>query len=311
MEAALFLIERRLKAEVGFLHVIADADQILDCVLGLIQAAVNQSRVRSPVSVVHNVMEDFVDFKRRAAFAGMQDGSVNRKGSGNLDAVDACDRAGLFNGENLGAQLACTDGGHKAGTAAADHADVDIVGLIRAGNLLDRSAEPGVRITAGLRHAVRDGFLHSAGGVGSSGDAVQAEGLILNDRGNQLVLHLGEEDRGLILRNDVDFLKGCLTEGAFYSHIAQVTVGSSLVSAGLVGAFCFGGRNSCHTQGGEAEGTGSSPFQKVTTSDLFAHLFSFFLLIFVWRCSTNTATLTGSLYSLKDMLVKNITSGSA
>ena len=234
MEAALFLIERRLKAEVGFLHVIADADQILDCVLGLIQAAVNQSRVRSPVSVVHNVMEDFVDFKRRAAFAGMQDGSVNRKGSGNLDAVDACDGACLLDGEDLGAQLACTDGGHEAGTAAADHADVDIVGLIRAGNLLDRSAEPFFRITAGLRYAVCDGFLHGTGGVGSSGDAVQAEGLILNDRGNQLVLYLGEEDRGLILGDDVDLLQRSLAECAFDGDIAQVAVGGGLVGAGFV-----------------------------------------------------------------------------
>ena len=128
VEAALFLIEGRLKAEVGLLHLVADPDQVLDRVLALVQAAVHQGGVRSPVRVVHDVLEDLFHLKRRAALARVQDGGVDREGAGDLDAVDARDGVGLLDGQDLRALLACGDGGHEAGAAAADDADVHVIG---------------------------------------------------------------------------------------------------------------------------------------------------------------------------------------
>ena len=274
MEAALFANKRGLKAEVGLLHLVADADQVLNCVLALVQAAVDQSRVRGPVGVVHDMVEDLVDLQGRAAFALMQNGGVDSEGSGDLDAVDTGNRAGLLNGQDLRTQLACADGSHEAGTAAADDADVHIIGLVSACSHGNRAAQPLVRITAGLRDTVRDGFLDGAGGVGGTGDAVQTKGLILHDGGDQLILNLREEDRRLVLGDDVDLFQGGLAERAFHRHIAQVAVSGGLIGAGLVGSLCLGCGNARNAEGGKADGTGSGALQKVTTSQLFAHSFS-------------------------------------
>ena len=79
------------------------------------------------VRIVHDMLEYFVHFQCCAAFAGMENGSIDRERAGNLNAVDTGHRVCLFYGENFGTLLASRDGSHKSGAAAADHADVNII----------------------------------------------------------------------------------------------------------------------------------------------------------------------------------------
>ena len=287
MEAALFLIEGSLKAEVGLLHLVADADQILDRVLALVQAAVDQGGVGRPVGVVHDMLEDLVHLQGGAAFTGVQDGGVHAKGAGDLNAVDAGDGAGLLNGQDLGALLAGRDGGHESGAAAADDAHVHIIGLIRTGDSLDRAAEPGLGIAARLLDAVGNGFLHRAGGVGRAGNAVQAQSLVFHDGGDQLLLNLGEEDRGLVLGDNLNTFKGGFGKGALHGDIAQVAICGRLILAGLIRGIreCGGG----HTQElgrGQAEAGSGGALQEFPTGDfLFCHGITSFLFILMVRAS--------------------------
>ena len=213
--------------------------------------------------VVHDVLEDVLDLEGRAALLGLQDAGAHREGAGDLDAVDAGDGAGLLDGQDLGALLAGRDGGHEAGAAAADNADVHVISLVGAGNGFDGFGEPGFPVAAGLRHAVGDGFLDGAGGIGGAGDAVQSAGLVLDDRGDQLVLYLGEEDRGLVLGEDLHVLERGLGEGALHSDVAQVAVSGGLIGAGLVGRALREGGGAEELGSGKADACGGAALQKL------------------------------------------------
>ena len=115
------------------------------------------------MGIVHDMLEDFVNLQGGAAFLGVQDRGINSEGPGDLDAVDTGNRAGLLNGQNLGTQFARGNRGHEARTAAADDADVHIVGLVRAGLCRNGFCKPGFLVAAGLRHAVSNSFLDGTG----------------------------------------------------------------------------------------------------------------------------------------------------
>ena len=270
MEAAFFIDKRSLKAEVDFLHLVADTYKLFYGILGFFQAAVHQGGIRRPVGVVHNVVEDIFHFKSSATFFCFQNAGTNCKRAGNLDAVDAGHRVCLFNGENLGTLLAGRDGSHESGAAAANYANINIIGLIAASSCCDALCEPCFLVAACLCNTVGNCLFDSAGRVGSAGNRIQATGLILDDCRDQLILNHGEENRGLILGDDLNIGQSCFTEGAFHCDIAQVAVCRRLIFAGFVGCAVSKCKSAAHSECcREPQACCCRALQKLAAGDFF------------------------------------------
>ena len=252
------------------------------------------------------MVEHFVHSQGGAALTCVQHAGVHCKGAGDLDAVHACNAAGLFHGEHLHALLGCHDTCHKACCAAANDGHIHIVFLSCACGLFHSLGQPCLTVAACLRNTVCNGFLDSAAGIGSTGNAVHAACLIVQNGGDQLVLHLTEQRGSLVLAHDLHIGQRSLREGALQLNVGDIAVSLGGVGAGLEGKASLGscacssrgsgggsssaGSNrACraaaagqHTGSSSADGTGSSLFQEVATGNAVCHdkvlLYVFFLL---------------------------------
>ena len=275
VEAFLLALERGLEAEVRVLELVADALHHGDGVLGGLQALAHERRVGRPVDVLHHVVEDFVNRQGGADLAAQQHVGADGERAGNLDAVDGSDGRALLHDDDLRACLGSGDGSHEAGSAAADHGDVAVIGLVRAGDLGDLLGEERSGIAAGLRNAVRHGVDDGLRGLGRARDDVQTASLILDDGRDQLILHHGEQDRGLAVLYDLDRGDRGLGEGGLHGDVGDVAVAGGGVGAGLVGS-AFG--QNAHRSNGQTEAGGAHALEEAAAGNVLAHKI---LLLFI------------------------------
>ena len=268
MEAALFADERRFEAEVHFLEPVAHLAQQRHGVLGLLQAAAHQGRIRRPVRVVHDMIEGVVHNQRRAALLVLQHLGSHSERAGNLDAVDGRNGRALLNGHDLEALLRRLNRGHEARGAAADDRHIRVIHLVSARNLGHGLAQEGLAIAARLRHAVRHGVDHRAGGLGRARDDVHAARLILENGRDQLIVHGAEQHRRFAVLHNLDRGDRSLGEGGLHSDVGDVAVAGGGVGAGLVS-----GALSQHTHGrnSQTQARSAHALQEIAAGNVLAH----------------------------------------